>query len=85
MTIRVGSEYRDYTHIYYMRVFPIELSVYPYDEIRVTQRSSTDGKPIVRLKPSALERLIAEQHSREWELYLATGEISGLELFKVEG
>ncbi|TGO02797.1 hypothetical protein PN36_18860 [Candidatus Thiomargarita nelsonii] len=84
VTIRVGGEYRDYTHIYYMRVFPIELSVYSYDEIRVTQRSSTDGKPIVRLKASALERLIAEEHSREWELYLATSEISGLELFKVE-
>ncbi len=84
VTIRVGGEYRDYTHIYYRRVFPIELSVYSYNEIRVRQRSSTDGKPIVRLKASALERLIAEEHSREWELYLATGEISGLELFKGE-
>jgi hypothetical protein len=84
VTIRVGDQFKDYTHIYYERVFPIELSVYPHDELRVTQRSSTDGKPIVRVKPSALERLIAEQDSREWELYLATGEIPGLEQFKAE-
>lgn len=84
VTIRVSGQYKDYTHIHTKRVFPIELSVYQYDDIRVTKRSSTDGKPIVRLKPSALERLIAEQHNREWELYLATGEISYLEQFKAE-
>lgn len=84
VTINVGGEYKDYTHIYYGRVFPIELSVYSHDEIRVTQRSSTDGKPIVRVKSSMLEKMLAEQHSREWELYLATGEIPGLEQFKAE-
>lgn len=84
VTIRVGSEYHDYTHIYCGRIFPIELSVYPYDDLRVTHRSSTDGKPIVRVKPSVLDNLIAKEHSREWELYLATGEISGLDIFEAE-
>ncbi len=82
VTIHVNNEYKDYTHIYYKRVFPIELSVYSHDEIRVMSRSSTDGKPIVRVKASALEKMLAEQHSQEWELYLATGEISGLDLFE---
>jgi len=84
VTIHVAGEYRDYTHIYYERVFPIELSVYPHDEIRVTHRSSTDGKPIVRFKPQALEQIIAEQHSQAWELYLATGEIPELDQFEAE-
>jgi hypothetical protein len=81
VTIHVGGGYQDYTHIHYKRIFPIELSVYPKNEIRVTHRSSTDGKPIIRFKPLALEQLIAEQHSSEWELYLATGKIENLELF----
>jgi len=81
VTIRVAGEYKDYTHIYYQRVFPIELSVYSCREIRVTQRSSTDGKAIERVKPSALEKILAEEHEREWELYLATGEITDLDKF----
>ncbi|HEC85048.1 MAG: hypothetical protein DRR08_31880 [Candidatus Parabeggiatoa sp. nov. 2] len=84
VTIRVGGEYKDYTHILCGRVFPIELSVYSCNELRVTPRSSTNGKPMVRVKSSALERLIAEEHSREWELYLATGEIAGFEQFEAE-
>jgi len=84
VTIQVAGKNRDYTHIYYERVFPIELSVYPNNEIRVTHRSSTDGKPIVRVKPSALKQIIAEQHSLEWELYLETGEIPNLDQFDAE-
>ena len=84
VTIRVGGEYKDYTHIYYERIFPIELSVYTNEESRVRQRSSTNGKPIVRLKVKALEKLLAEQHSQEWDIYLATGEITGLEHFQAE-
>ena len=84
VTIQVAGKYKDYTHIYYERVFPIELSVYTNNEIRVTHRSSTDGKPIVRVKPSALKQIIAEQHSAEWALYLETGEIPNLEEFEAE-
>lgn len=81
VTIHVGGEYKEYTHIHYKRVFPIEISVYSCNEIRITPRSSTDGKPMIRVKSSALENLIVEQHNCEWELYLATGEITGLEQF----
>jgi len=84
VTIRVGGEYKEYLHLHCGHVFPIELTVYPYYDMRVTQRSSTDGKPIMRVKSSALERLIAEEHSEEWMLYLATGEIARLEQFKAE-
>jgi hypothetical protein len=84
VTIQVAGKNRDYTHIYYERVFQIELSVYSNNEIRVTHRSSTDGKPIVRVKPSALKQIIAEQHSLEWELYLETGEIPNIDQFEAE-
>ncbi|MCK5716659.1 MAG: hypothetical protein KAH77_04150 [Thiomargarita sp.] len=82
VTVRVSNDYKDYSHIHCKRIFPIELSIYSYDDIRVTQRSSTDGKPIIRLKPAALERLMNEQHHSEWENYLATGEIEGIDLFQ---
>jgi hypothetical protein len=84
VTIRVNGEYKDYTHIYSERIFPIELSVYSNEESRIRQRSSTDGKPIVRLKVKALEKLIAEEHSQEWANYLETGEIIGIENFQEE-
>jgi len=84
VTIRVANQLKDYTHIFWERVFPIELSVYSVAEMRVTHRSSTDGKPIVRLKPSALQALLAEQSPQAWECYLANGEIEGLEEFEQE-
>ncbi len=84
VTTHIGGHYKDYTHIYFKQVFPIELSVYPDEELRITRRSSTDGKPIVRVNLLALEKLIAEEHHREWELYQATGEITALDQFKNE-
>ena len=84
VTIHVAGGYKDYLHIHCGHIFPIELTIYPYYDIRVTQRSSTDGKPIMRIKLSALERLMVEEHSQNWELYLATGEITGLDTFKTE-
>ena len=47
----------DYTHIYLQADFPVELSVYPRAELRVVSRSSTDGKPIKRLKLAEVEGL----------------------------
>jgi hypothetical protein len=82
VTIRVADQFKDYTHILYEKVFPIELSVYSPEERRVTHRSSTDGNPIVRVKPSALEKMIIEQHPQEWEWYLTTGTILGIEQFE---
>ena len=51
-----------YQHIYVMNEFNIELSVYPVNELRVTSRSSTDGKPIVRMSKVKLEKIIEQEH-----------------------
>jgi hypothetical protein len=53
-----------YQHIYIVNEFNIELSVYPVNELRVISRSSTDGKPIVRMSQSKLEKIIEQEH---WE------------------
>lgn len=51
-----------YQHIYIVNEFNIELSVYSVNELKVTSRSSTDGKPIVRMSQSKLERVIEQEH-----------------------
>ena len=56
-TIRKGSLCIEYMHIYLELEFSVELSVYPISERKVTSRSSTDGKPIKRLKLSKVELL----------------------------
>ena len=58
-----------YQHIYIENEFNIELSVYPLNELRVTSRSSTDGKPIVRVSKSKLEKIVEQEH---WELLTQT-------------
>jgi predicted nucleotidyltransferase len=57
VAIRHGNEFVEYTHIYVEADFPVELSVYPLKERRVTGRSSTDLKPIKRLKIADVECL----------------------------
>lgn len=57
VTIKKGTQFIDYTHIYIESDYPIELSVYPISELRVTGRSSTDGKTIKRLKVAEVEAL----------------------------
>jgi len=65
---------REFTHIYLEHEFSVELSVYPENEIRVRTRSSTDGKPIIRLSYDRLLALIEREHGEAWEQYLAGGE-----------
>ncbi len=84
VTIRNQHQMNDYTHVHLEEVFPIELSVYPCDERRKVQRSSTDGKPIRRIKPRALEELIIAEHPRVWNHYLETGELEDLHLLEDE-
>lgn len=60
VTIRVGNHFEDYHHIHIDARFPVELSIYERSALRITQRSSTDGRPIVRLKATALASLIDE-------------------------
>jgi len=61
---------REFTHIYFQREFPVELSVYPEKEIRVRGRSSTDGQVIIRLSEAKLLELIEREHTFAWNQYL---------------
>lgn len=69
VAIRQGGRFVEYTHIYLQREFPIELSIYPPNEIRVRGRSSTDGKPIIRLNADKVFGLLLAEHKEEWEVY----------------
>lgn len=73
------GQIREYLHFHVADVFPIELTVYEPRELRFRPRSSTDGKPIVRVKESALEALLMREHAAEWTDYLASGEVAGME------
>jgi hypothetical protein len=53
--------------------------VYETREIRARPRSSTDGKPIVRLKASLLESLIAADHPSEWSAYSRDGRLPAID------
>lgn len=57
VVIRSGHKFTEYIHIYIEADFPVELSVYPLIELRITGRSSTDAKQIKRLKIADVERL----------------------------
>lgn len=70
VTIRAGNTFRDYTHVYIDRGFPIELSVYACHERRIRQTSSTDGKAIIRISPTALRYMIWQEHETLCEQYL---------------
>ncbi len=70
ITINQNGVFKEYTHIYLQDEFPVELSVYPVNDIRVRTRSSTDGKPIVRYSYQKLLALIEEEHSQAWADYL---------------
>lgn len=63
------GEFREYTHYYIVDSYPVELTVYPKRELRFTPRSSTDGKPIVRLKPGDVQSLLQAEHPEVWQAY----------------
>ena len=73
VSIFKGGALRDYLHVHLERVVPVELTVYPWRELRHRPRSSTDGKPIVRVKTAALEALLATEHADAWARYVADG------------
>ena len=58
--VRRGTGFREYQHIHLDADFPIELSVYPRNELRVRPRSSTDGKPMLRVGIDQLQALLEE-------------------------
>lgn len=78
VTILKFGEIREYMHVHVKDRYDVELTVYERRELRFRPRSSTDGKPIVRVKPAALEALLASEHAEAWRSYLADGVIAGL-------
>jgi len=62
----------EFNHIYLELEYPVELSIYPENEIKIRGRSSTDGKPIERLSVSKVRELILSEHADEWREYLRT-------------
>ncbi len=79
VTILKFGEIREYLHVHVRDDFELELTVYDRRELRFRPRSSTDGKPIVRVKSAALESLLAAEHADAWKQYLADGIIPGLD------
>ncbi|APR78820.1 Hypothetical protein A7982_04167 [Minicystis rosea] len=79
VTIQKFGEMREYLHYHVADVFPVELTVYARRELRFRPRSSTDGKPIVRVTAAGLEALLAREHEEAFAQYVAGGTIDGLD------
>jgi hypothetical protein len=75
VSILKGGVVREFQHVHVADDFEVELTVYERRELRVRPRSSTDGKPIVRVKAAALEGILATEHPSEWQRYLADGTV----------
>lgn len=73
VVVSQNSVLKVYTHVYIEHEYPIELSVYPKNEIRVRTRSSTDGKPIIRMTANKLLELIFNEHGDQWSRYIERG------------
>ncbi len=69
----------EFTHVLVADVFPLELTVYRPNELANRPRSSTDGKPIVRLRAATLRKLCEREHAELWARYLADGSTPTLE------
>ena len=77
-TIQKFGEVREYVHFHVVDVFAVELTVYARRELRFVPRSSTDGKPIVRVKVAGLEAMLVREHGEAWAEYL-DGTVCGLD------
>lgn len=75
VSIVKGGEPMDFTHVHIEDVFPIELTVHEPMALRHRPRSSTDGKPIVRLSLAAVRALCERDHAEEWAKYVTDGEV----------
>lgn len=78
------GQIREYLHIHVADVFPVELTVYGLRELRFRPRSSTDGKPIRRVRIQALEALLMQDHAEAWAEYVADGTIPNLDEIMAE-
>ncbi len=68
-----------FTHLQVADVFPLELTVYAPNELRHRPRSSTDGKPIVRIRAATLRKLCEQEHEELWSRYRLDGTAPSIE------
>ena len=85
VSIQKFGRIRDYVHFHVVDVFPIELTVYAMRELRFRPKSSTDGKPIVRLGLAALSARLMRDHPEAWRHYLESDEVEGMAELLEEG
>jgi hypothetical protein len=69
----------DFTHVVIEDVFPVELTIHAPMDLRHRPRSSTDGKPIVRLTAKSVRALCEREHPDAWSRYVSDGEVPSLE------
>lgn len=84
VSIQKGGEFRDYVHYHLLgsdkdEDAVIELTVYPRKDLRFRPKSSTDGKPIVRISERALVAMLRNEHREAWRRYEETGAVTELE------
>ncbi len=79
VSIVKGGKPMEFTHVHVVDAFPIELTVYAPRELRIRPRSSTDGKPIVRLSAKAVQALCEREHPDAWRRYATDGIVPALE------
>jgi hypothetical protein len=75
VSIVKGGKPMEFTHLQVADVFPLELTVYKPRDLGTRPRSSTDGKPIVRVSAGALRRLCEKEHPELWKAYVETGAV----------
>lgn len=83
VSISKGGEIRDYVHYHLHGAGEseevIELTVYPRMDLRFRPKSSTDGKPIVRVGERALISMLRNEHGDAWPRYEETGVVTEAE------
>jgi hypothetical protein len=79
VTIRKSDGIHNYTHFHVADVFPIELTVYPPSDLAHRPRSSTDGKPIIRIRDAKLRKICETEHFELWQRYLHDGSTPTME------
>jgi hypothetical protein len=73
------NKVQEFTHLRVPDVFPLELTVYAPREIGIRSRSSTNGKPIVRVRAATLRRVCEHEHPELWRRYVERGEVPSLD------
>lgn len=79
VSIRKAGRVAEYVHYHLDDVFPIELTLYDPMDLRLRPRSSTDGKPIQRMRVDDVVALLERDHPDAWAEVLEDGRIPGLD------